>query len=52
VDVEAHLVELVQQVVRELDVRLVDLVDEQHHALLGESNARPSGPSRMYCGCR
>ena len=32
-DDEAHPVELVQQVVRELEVRLVDLVDEQHDAL-------------------
>ena len=32
-DDEAHPVELVQEVVRELEVRLVDLVDEQDHAL-------------------
>ena len=32
VDAEAHRVELVQQVVRELDVGLVDLVDQQHDA--------------------
>jgi hypothetical protein len=31
VDVEFHAVELAQQVVREFDVGLVDLVDQQHH---------------------
>ena len=35
VDGELHPVELVQEVVRELDVGLVDLVDQQDHALLG-----------------
>ncbi len=35
VDVELHPVELAQQVVRELDVGLVDLVDEEHHRLVG-----------------
>jgi hypothetical protein len=30
VDVELHAVELAQQIVREFDVRLVDLVDQQH----------------------
>ena len=35
VDVELHAVELEQEVVRELDVGLVDLVDEQHRARLG-----------------
>ena len=34
VDMEGHLVELVQKVVRELDVRLVYLVDEEHHLLV------------------
>jgi hypothetical protein len=29
VDVELHPIELLQQVVREFDVRLVDLVDQQ-----------------------
>ena len=38
-DREAHLVELVQQVVRELEVGLVDLVDQQHVALLGGERA-------------
>jgi hypothetical protein len=33
-DAEAHPIELVEQIVRELDVGLVDLVDEQHDALL------------------
>src|SRR5436189_235694 len=32
-DLEAHHVELLQEVVGELDVGLVDLVDEQHHSL-------------------
>ena len=32
---EAHAVELVEQVVRELEVRLVDLVDEEDDALVG-----------------
>jgi hypothetical protein len=35
VDIELHAVELAQQVVRELDVGLVDLVDEQHRLHLG-----------------
>ena len=35
VDVELHAIELEQQVVRELDVGLVDLVDQQDGALLG-----------------
>ncbi len=47
-DVEGHLVEFVEQVVGELDVGLVHLVDQQHHALLGLANARPRGPSLMY----
>ncbi len=34
VDVELHAVELAQQVVRELDVGLVDFVDQQHRRLL------------------
>jgi hypothetical protein len=33
VDIELHAVDLAQQVVREFDVGLVDLVDEQHHRL-------------------
>ena len=32
-DGEAHAVELVQKIVRELEVGFVDLVDEQHHPL-------------------
>src|SRR5829696_8800064 len=35
VDVKLHAVELEQKVVRELDVGLVDLVDEEHRARLG-----------------
>ena len=34
VDVELHAIELLQQVVGELDVGLVDLVDQQHGALV------------------
>ena len=34
VNMELHAVELQQQVVGKLDVGLVDLVDQQHHALL------------------
>ena len=34
VDEELHAIELLQEVVRELDVGLVDLVDEQHRAPL------------------
>ena len=34
VDVEFHAVELLQQVVGKLDVRLVDLVDQQHRPLV------------------
>ena len=33
-DVECHLVDLAQQIVRELEVGLVDLVDQQHDGLL------------------
>ena len=44
---EAHAVELVQEIVGELEVGLVDLVDEQHHALVGGLSAWPSGPSLM-----
>ena len=33
VDEELHAVEFLQQVVRKFDVRLVDLVDQQHHTL-------------------
>jgi hypothetical protein len=35
VDVKLHPVELLQQVVRELDIGLVDLVDQQHHLAVG-----------------
>ncbi len=35
VDEELHAIELLQEVVRELDVGLVDLVDEQHGAHIG-----------------
>ena len=42
-DAETHLVELEQQVVRELEVGLVDLVDEQDVALLGRE-ALAQGP--------
>jgi hypothetical protein len=42
-DAEAHAIELVEQVVRELEVGLVDLVDEQHHALVGRK-ASPERP--------
>ena len=34
-DVELHLVQLPQQVVGELQIRLVDLIDQQHHLLIG-----------------
>ena len=33
VDMELHAVELLQKIVGKLDVRLVDLVDEQHRPL-------------------
>ena len=46
-DREAHLVELAQQVVGELEVGLVDLVDQQHVALSAPRSAWPSGPSLM-----
>jgi hypothetical protein len=37
VDVELHPVEFLQQVIRELDVGLVDLVDQKHRrAVCGE----------------
>ena len=36
VDEELHAIEFLQQVVRELDVGLVDLVDQQHRALVGD----------------
>ncbi len=35
IDVEFHPVEFLQQIVRKLDVRLVDLIDQQDHAALG-----------------
>ncbi|MDT4851343.1 hypothetical protein FQZ97_855210 [compost metagenome] len=35
VDVELHAVEFAQQVVGEFDIGLVDLVDQQHHLLIG-----------------
>ncbi len=38
-DREAHLVELEQEVVRELEVGLVDLVDEQHLPLVRREGA-------------
>ena len=36
VDEELHAIEFLQQVVGELDVGLVDLVDQQHGALVGD----------------
>jgi hypothetical protein len=44
--VELHPVELEQQVVRELDVGLVDLVD-QHDRRASAANASQSSPRRM-----
>ncbi len=35
VDEELHAIEFLKQIVRELDVGLVDLVDQQHRALVG-----------------
>ena len=35
VDMELHPVEFLQQVIRKLDIRLVDLVDQQHDTLVG-----------------
>ena len=35
VDEELHAIEFLQQVVGKLDVRLVDLVDQQHRPLVG-----------------
>ena len=35
VDIELHPIELLQEIVRELDVGLVDLVDQQHRPLVG-----------------
>ena len=46
VDVELHAIELQQQVVRELDVGLVDLVDQQHRPR-SASNASQSLPRLM-----
>ena len=46
VDVELHAVQFAQQVVRELDVGLVDLVDQQH-ARLGRVKACHSTPLTM-----
>ena len=40
------LVEFEQEIVGEFDVRLVDLVDQQHRPL-GEANASHSLPRRM-----
>ena len=36
VDEELHAIEFLQQIVRELDVGLVDLVDQQHRPLVGD----------------
>ena len=36
---EAHAIELVEEIVRELEVRLVDLVDEEDDALLRREGA-------------
>ena len=47
VDEELHPVELEQQVVRELDVGLVDLVDQQHGLGGSLSNASQSRPLTM-----
>ena len=35
VDVKLHLIQLLQQVIRKLDVCLVDLVDQQNDTLVG-----------------
>ena len=35
VDEELHAIQLDQQIIGELDVGLVDLVDQQHHLLIG-----------------
>jgi hypothetical protein len=35
VDEELHAIEFLQQVVRKLDISLVDLVDQQHRPLIG-----------------
>ena len=35
VDIEFHSIELEEQIVRELDIRLVDLVDQKHRSLGG-----------------
>ncbi len=35
IDIEFHAVEFLQQVIRKLDVRLVDLVDQQHGLHVG-----------------
>ena len=37
-DVELHSIQLPQQVVGEFQIRLVDLVDQQHHLLLGRKS--------------
>ena len=41
VDVELHAVEFEQEVVRELDIGLVDLVDQQHRPL-ARARRRPT----------
>ena len=35
VDEEFHAIEFQQKIVRELDIRLVDLINQQYHLLLG-----------------
>jgi hypothetical protein len=47
VDVEAHAIEFLQQVVRKLDVGLVDLVDQQHGQSCGLVKASHSLPFLM-----
>ncbi len=46
VDVEFHAVELEQEIVRELDIGLVDLVDEQDRRR-GRTNASHNLPREM-----
>jgi hypothetical protein len=48
-DIELHLVELPEKVVREFKVRLVDLVDEQHDLLIGGKGLAELAELDIFC---
>ena len=48
-DIELHLIELPEKVVREFKVRLVDLVDEQHDLLIGGKGLAELAELDIFC---